>query len=116
MRGMGRLTSKTMAGDWAVWVSDGGRFDNDTKKYVSWFRWETGPHVDRLAFYEDLFADIPDARLAEIASAEKDGRCVVLPVQGDTRPAWVYGDNGRWTLKYCAEAEAAMRKTGVEDG
>ncbi len=38
-----------------------------------------GEIVRRLAFFEDLFDGIPDERLAEIAQAEKDGRCKVLP-------------------------------------
>lgn len=44
--------------------------------------WEvSGPHIDRLAAIEDILGDDYDmARLRELEDADRDGRCVVLPV------------------------------------
>lgn len=41
-----------------------------------------GPHVDRLAAYEDILGEEYDLdRLRELAQADREGRCVVLPVK-----------------------------------
>ena len=47
---------------------------------------QCGPHVDRLATIEDILGEDYDLdRLRELVEADRDGRCVVMPVKvGDT--------------------------------
>lgn len=72
---MKRLTYKDAAGRWVIACN----------RFWHWFEHKYPAHirgeaVDRLAAYEDILGDDYDLdRLRELAQADKEGRCVVLP-------------------------------------
>lgn len=78
---MERLTKKEhLAGHDLAYVSEEDCFDvwSVPKKFM-------GNAIDRLSIIEDILGDDYDIdRLRELIEADRDGRCVIIPVRGYT--------------------------------
>lgn len=81
----------------------------------------SGKDVDKIAAYEDLLDDYDLARLRELVTADKEGRCVIFrrdyPVMSEYAPA---DEDGLYTRTVAgvitqSEYESALAEKGEKD-